>query len=263
MSPASRSWMGVLLALSMPLAVPASAAPKAELSGTATYRERIALSPNAVFEATLEDASRSDAPPVEIAHVREAQPSRVPIAFTIRYDARRVNRGGRYNVRATISERGQVRWNGVTSYRMRGGRGHESRVSILMHRMREPNNPPPPSRVVAGLTDTRWRAIQIGNRVISVGPREREPWMELDSHVQRVTGSGGCNRMSGSYEAGHGMLRFGPLISTKMACVSMETENAFFHALERTRGYRLHDRTLSLTDDMGRVLVRLEQRNLR
>lgn len=259
---APRSWMGVLLALSMPLAVPAFAAPKAELSGTATYRERNALPPNAVFEATLEDASRRDAPSVEIAHVRKARLDQVPIAFTIRYDMRRVNRGGRYTVRATVSERGHVLWNGVTSYRMRG-RGREAPVSIVMHRSREPYNPPPPSHTIAGLTDTRWRAVQIGDRQVSTGPRERDPWLELDSHVQRVTGSGGCNRMSGSYEAGHGMLRFGPLISTKMACVSMETESAFFRALERTRGYRIQNRALVLTDDMGRALARLEEGNLR
>jgi putative lipoprotein len=254
--------MVVLFALSMTLAIPvASAAPREELSGIATYRERTALPPNAEFVATLEDASRRDAPPVEIAHVRMNRLDQVPIEFTIRYDPRRVNRGGKYDVRATISERGHVRWNGVASYRMRG-RGHEV-VSIVMHRMREPYNPPPPSHTIAGLTDTRWRAVQIANRQISTGPREREPWMELDSHVQRVTGSGGCNRMSGSYEAGHGMLRFGPLISTKMACVSMETENAFFRALERTRGYRIQNRTLVLTDDMGRTLARLEEGTLR
>ena len=253
MIPARRSLLALLLVLPASVAL---AAPKGELVGTATYRERIALPPNAMFEATLEDASNSGAPPVEIAHVRKTRLGQVPIEFSIRYDARRVNRGGRYNVRATISEAGRVRWNGVTSARIRGN-GHEARVSILMHRMREPYNPPPPSRVVAGLTDTRWRAVQIGDRRVNAGPREAAPWFELDSHVQRVSGSGGCNRMSGSYEAGHGMLRFGPLVSTKMACVSMETETAFFRALERTRGYRIHDRTLTLTDDMGRVLALL------
>ena len=40
-----------------------NAAPsEASLTGTATYRERIALPPGAVFEATLEDVSRADAP---------------------------------------------------------------------------------------------------------------------------------------------------------------------------------------------------------
>ena len=33
----------------------------AQVKGTATYRERIALPPEAVFEATLEDVSKADA----------------------------------------------------------------------------------------------------------------------------------------------------------------------------------------------------------
>src|SRR4029434_1841710 len=33
-----------------------------QVKGTATYRERMALPPNAIFEATLEDVSKADAP---------------------------------------------------------------------------------------------------------------------------------------------------------------------------------------------------------
>ena len=40
------------------------------LSGTATWRERMALPPDAVFEATLEDVSRADAPSILIASTR-------------------------------------------------------------------------------------------------------------------------------------------------------------------------------------------------
>jgi uncharacterized lipoprotein YbaY len=38
--------------------------------GTATYRERITLPPNALFEATLEDVSRADAPATVLATSR-------------------------------------------------------------------------------------------------------------------------------------------------------------------------------------------------
>ena len=37
------------------------------IEGTATYRERMALPKGAVFEATLEDVSRADAPAVVVA----------------------------------------------------------------------------------------------------------------------------------------------------------------------------------------------------
>ena len=115
----------------------------------------------------------------------------------------------------------------------------------------------------AGLADTRWRPIHIGNFDVVVQERQHEPWIELDSRTDRVTGSGGCNRFTGTYEAGNGRLRFGRLARTMMACIEMDTENAFLRALERTRRYRVLGRTLDLIDDRGQVLARLEERNLR
>lgn len=43
------------------------------VTGAATYRERMALSPGAVFEATLEDVSRADAPAVVVGQTRPAR----------------------------------------------------------------------------------------------------------------------------------------------------------------------------------------------
>ena len=62
---------------------PGGAAPS--VSGTATYRERIALPADAVFEAFLEEVPRADAPAAVVASVRVPS-AKVPIAFTIAYD---------------------------------------------------------------------------------------------------------------------------------------------------------------------------------
>jgi len=262
---AKEGWMsGLLLAFSLTWSVPgAVAAPRAEVRGTATYRERIALPPGATFEATLEDVSRSDAPGEIIGRTR-TRIDQVPVDFAIRYDARRLRPRASFAVRATISERGRTLFTGWTSYRV-NWRGRGNDVDVLMRRVRDRENPPPPpgGGPAAGLLDSRWRAVEIGGRVVNVPERAREPWLELDSRAQRATGSGGCNRFSGTFEVGRTRLTFGPLMSTKMACVSMETENAFFRALERTRGYRVRGRVLELTDDMGRVAARLEEGNLR
>ena len=119
-----------------------------------------------------------------------------------------------------------------------------------------------PRTAQAGLANTRWRPIRIGERAVTVTGQQREPWLELDPRTKRVTGSGGCNRFSGSYEAGEGTLSFGPLASTRMACPGMETETAFLRALEGTRRFRLVGRHLDLEDGHGVVLARLEERNL-
>lgn len=114
-----------------------------------------------------------------------------------------------------------------------------------------------------GIENNRWRPVRIGERVVSVAEGEREPWIVLDPRSKHVTGSGGCNRINGTYEAGTGTLRFGPLAATMMACPSMETETAFLRALQETRRYRLSGRVLDLMDDRGKRLVRLEERNLK
>jgi len=117
--------------------------------------------------------------------------------------------------------------------------------------------------VTNGLGNTRWRPIRIVDRTVVVPQGQREPWIELDPRSMRVTGSGGCNRISGSYQSDERTLRFGPLATTKMACIDMEAETAFLRALERTRRYRVRGRTLDLFDAGGGLVARLEERNLR
>jgi len=116
----------------------------------------------------------------------------------------------------------------------------------------------------AGIEDTRWRPVRIGDRPVVVSGQDREPWILLEPHSTRATGFGGCNGISGRYDVQGQTLRFGPMIRTQMACPSLDTENAFLRALEGTRRYRLRDpRSLELLDASGRVLARLEERNPR
>lgn len=115
----------------------------------------------------------------------------------------------------------------------------------------------------SALENTRWVPIRIGDRDVTVAEGQQEPWLELDPHTHRVTGSGGCNRINGGYEAGNQTLRFSGMASTRMACPALDTETAFLKGLDDTRRYRVEGRTLELQDDAGRVLARLEERNLR
>ena len=72
------------------------------VSGTASYRERMALPPEAVFEATLEDVSKADAPVEVIGQVRIEAPGNPPIRFTISYDRGRLEANHTYMVRGRI-----------------------------------------------------------------------------------------------------------------------------------------------------------------
>lgn len=112
-------------------AVVVHAAAAESVQGTAVYRERIALPPTAVFEATLEDVSRADAPGVVIGRVRIAPPGNPPIRFAIGYDPARIDQRRTYVVRARILDGARLMFTTDASYPVLT-RGHGTTVSLLM-----------------------------------------------------------------------------------------------------------------------------------
>ena len=79
------AWQRCIAVCGLLLWVFSGAVAAANITGQATYRERIALPPEAIFEAVLEDISQASA--VRIADIRMTNPGPPPIAFTLRYDA--------------------------------------------------------------------------------------------------------------------------------------------------------------------------------
>ena len=85
------------------LAPVSAQAPLRSVSGSITYRERIALPPGAVAEITVVDVSRADAAGTVIGRQRIEDPGQVPIPFTVDFEPSAVDPRHRYAVRATIS----------------------------------------------------------------------------------------------------------------------------------------------------------------
>ncbi|UCH36098.1 MAG: YbaY family lipoprotein [Armatimonadota bacterium] len=88
----------------------------ATVSGTVTYRERIALTPNAVLEVALVDVSRADAPAEVIGRQVIESPGQVPIAFSIEYDPADIQANHTYAVEARIREGDDLRWVSTEAY---------------------------------------------------------------------------------------------------------------------------------------------------
>ena len=143
------------------------------------------------------------------------------------------------------------------------GAGTQPTLVVEHHVRAMPGDTCESRAVTAGLVHTRWRPVRIGGQKVTVTGQEKEPWFILDPKEKRVTGSGGCNRFSGTFEAGMGSLTFGPLAGTRMACPSLDRETAFLRALEGTKRFRLAGRQLDLEDAAGVVLMELEERNLK
>jgi putative lipoprotein len=230
----------------------------APVRGTATYRERIALPANAVFEATLEDVSRAGAPAELIARVRNEQPGNPPIPFTIAYDAGRIDQRRSYAVRARILVDDRLWFTTDQNYPVLTA-GDGSDVQLLLRRANAAGaaRPAPRNTTAAALENTYWKLIFLGNSPIVAPSGQREPHFILHPANRSVTGFGGCNRLTGSYELRGDRISFRSLASTMMACVGgMEQEQDYLRALGRVSRWRITGQTLELFDAAGTSLAR-------
>lgn len=109
---------------------------EARLTGTISYRQRIALTPAAVVEVKLLDVSRADAPSEAIAkQVIKPAGRQVPIAFELLYDARRIEESHRYVLQVRILERGRLRFINSQAYPVITG-GHHNSVNVIVQPVR-------------------------------------------------------------------------------------------------------------------------------
>lgn len=106
----------------------------AMVTGTATYRERIALTPDAVVEAKLIDVSRADAPAVTIGEQVIRNPGQVPIAFEIEYDPSAIDPRFTYAVQVRIMEGERLAFINDSSYQVitRGMPTHVDMVLVMV-----------------------------------------------------------------------------------------------------------------------------------
>ena len=112
------------------------------------------------------------------------------------------------------------------------------------------------------LAGTRWVLVALGATNVAAGTTAREPFITLADNIERrISGSGGCNAMFGSYALTGDALAFSAIGATKMACDrGMDTESSFFSALSRVARWRITGRQLELTDATGTVVARFEAR---
>lgn len=107
-----------------------------------------------------------------------------------------------------------------------------------------------------------WRLASIDAQPVipSDDPRQAAQ-IVFDGSTQRVSGSGGCNRISGSYQRSGAQLKIGPLAATRMACLDAsrgQLETRFLAALQATTSYSMAGNELILLDARGQTLAKLD-----
>lgn len=116
--------------------------------------------------------------------------------------------------------------------------------------------------VTHDLEGTRWVLVRLGDEAVATSDNGREPFFVLEAGGQRVSGTGGCNRLIGGYELDGNQLTFKQLALTRMACPDMKYEQALTRALESTATWKISGAHLELSDAAGTMLARFESRNL-
>jgi len=112
------------------------------------------------------------------------------------------------------------------------------------------------------LENTYWILIRLNGKPIVAASQQHEPALIFDQQSQRVSGSGGCNQVTGGYELNGDQLTFGPMASTRMACPQgMDTEAAFLQALTKVSKWEVVGRDLELVDASGKSVALFEARH--
>lgn len=219
-----RKLMGLTALAAILPSWPALAATKS-LRGSVSYRERIALPPHAVLEVRLVDASLADAPSKTIAVTRIKTRHRMPIPYRLRYDEDRIRRNRSYALQARITVNGKLWFISTTRHSVFTGQPNET--DIRVERVAEE----------AASPSGKWLAesIRRGGVIDNL-----QTVLEITADG-RVSGSGGCNRITGKADISGNRISFAPMASTRMACVPavMNQEAKFLGALNDVRRWRI------------------------
>ena len=113
------------------------------VSGSVAYRERIALTPDAVIEIKLIDVSRADAPALTLGEQVIPNPGQVPAKFEIEYNPADIDDRFSYAISARITDGGRLMFLNTSRYAVLT-RGNPDTVDMVLQMVGNPEPKPVP-----------------------------------------------------------------------------------------------------------------------
>ena len=165
------------------LEIPSGRAPNAVVSGTVTYRERIALTPGASLVVELRDVSLADAAAPLIARQTIANPGQVPINFKVEYSSDDIDSRHTYAIQARIVEAdGRLAFINDTAHHVitRGNPDHVDMVLVLVQ--------PPPDQVEEGVDWRKWVEVPVPVIWANLIPNEAEHLLRIAYYQSTIEG---------------------------------------------------------------------------
>ena len=167
------------------LEVTSAREPNAYVSGTVTYRERLALTPDATLVVELRDISYADAPAPLIARQTISAPGQVPVNFKVGYNRSDIDSRSMYSVSARIIESdGRLAFTNDTAYEVIT-RGNPNRVDMLLVLVQPPSD-------LAGDGDTSasraWVEVPVPVIWANLIPNEQEHFLRVAYYQSTIEG---------------------------------------------------------------------------
>lgn len=165
------------------LEIPSGREPDAAVSGSVTYRERIALTPGAMLVVELRDVSLQDAAAPLIARQTIENPGQVPIAFRVGFNRADINSRNTYAIQARIIESdGRLAFINDTAYDVIT-RGNSSSVDMLLVLVQ-----PPPDQVEEGQDWRTWVEVPVPVIWANLIPNEQEHFLRIAYYQSTIEG---------------------------------------------------------------------------
>lgn len=218
-----------------------------QVTGTASYDATTPAPAGAELELWITDIS-----PMPVVQAIIAQGT-VPVAgpdtaFALRYDDDRIAEDHTYSIRAALKSDGRVLY-ATEADTLVLTRGHSHRATLVLRPIiEEPPASAAPSTSVAspvGLSGTSWRLESLAGTPAVSGVEATLEFLEGD----RAAGNASCNRFTGAVKVDGTSITFGPLVSTRMACVAdavSAQERAYLDALNGAERFTLDGTTLEI-----------------
>ena len=165
------------------LEIPSGREPNAVVSGTVTYRERIALTPGASLVVELRDVSLQDAAAPLIARQTIANPGQVPINFKVEYSSEDIDSRHTYAIQARIIEAdGRLAFINDTAHHVitRGNPDHVDMLLVLVQ--------PPPDQVEEGVDWRKWVEVPVPVIWANLIPNETEQLLRIAFYQSTIEG---------------------------------------------------------------------------
>lgn len=119
----------------------------------------------------------------------------------------------------------------------------------------------PPTLFSAHLTDQFWTLVQLRGKPVVLPDSGRAPGLMFHSENGRLSGSGGCNQLLGSYSVDQNLIQTKMIAATRMACLQPgNVDDELIATLTQVKSWNILGQRMELYDQLGRLLVRFEAR---